>query len=333
MLELAYHAAHQAYSNVLVAHAAFLTTPVHLIVNKFTEYEKVWANTKRYDKSHGYHDIREILNRPDIFDVVNIHNLGDPYELEHINKWLQLEMSLRNYRKPIIVSDTIPTSYIAWGAATTCKGKHLGILIPPATEQDRCRLAKYFTKLVNKDKRTIHWTRNFVAADHVQRTIIAAEQGYALINLSFTIDLPFLTAKFMKAGAGISAWGGALALNRRGKIKEMRPLFYSIQQLIQHVNGYNDIQRVSHQNKQVRIYKINNMGKTFWIAWHDIGKVLLPDNSEYTKKVSFDVVGDQFQIEKLATAKSQKNRKHINTVNGKLQLRLNHTPSYIFPIN
>ncbi len=140
----------------------------------------------------------------------------------------------------------------------------------------------------------------------MQRTIIAAEQGYALINLSFTIDLPFLTAKFMKAGAGISAWGGALALNRRGKIKEMRPLFYSIQQLIQHVNGYNDIQRVSHQNKQVRIYKINNMGKTFWIAWHDIGKVLLPDNSEYTKKFHLMLLEINFRLKNWLLQKAKK---------------------------
>ena len=104
------------------------------------------------------------------------------------------------------------------------------------------------SELVNKDKKTVHWTRKFIAADHVQKTIIAAEQGYALINLSFTIDLPFLTAKFMKAGAGLSAWGGALALNRRGKFQEIRPLFYSIQQLIRHFNGYDGFQRVSHQN-------------------------------------------------------------------------------------
>ena len=333
MLELAYTAAHDAYSEVLIAHAAFLTTPVNLNVRHPTDYKKLWKDTKRHDMNHGYEDIEAILNRPDLFDVVNVHNLGDPYEIEYLNRWLQFEMEVRNYRKPIIISDTIPTSYIAWGPATTCKGKSLGTLIPPANEKDRCTLAKYFTKLVNKDKNTVRWTRDFVAADHVQKTIIAAEQGYALINLSFTIDLPFLTSKFLKAGAGISAWGGALLLNRRGKILKTRPLFYSIKQLIQHVNGYDEILRIHHQNDQVRIYKIKKKGKTFWVAWHNIGKVLLPENSKYTEKAYINVTQESFEIEQLATKNKTLKRKHTSSENGKLQLSLNHSPIYIFPIN
>ena len=330
MLKLAYTAAHKAYKDVLVAHAAFLTTPVNLQVRRPSDYETVWENTNRHDNNHGLEDIRKILNRPDLFDVVNVHNLGDPYEIEHLNTWLQYEMSQRNYRKPIIISDTIPTSYIAWGPATNCKAKALGTLIPPATEQDRCALARYFTKLVNKDKNTLAWTRKFVAADHVHKTIIAAEQGYALINLSFTIDLPFLTAKFMKAGAGISAWGGALAINRGGKVQEKRPLFYSIQQLIQHVNDYDDIERVQHQNTQVRIYKITKQGNSFWVAWYQADKVVLPENSAFKKHVEFTIDTDKVAIEALATHREKKERKHLNVTGRKLKIALSHYPIYIF---
>ena len=333
MLELAYAAAHRAFSDVLVAHAAFLTTPVNLQVRHPSDYATVWNNTNRHDNNHGLEDIREILNRPDLFDVVNVHNLGDPYEIEHLNTWLQYEMSLRNYRKPIIISDTIPTSYIAWGPATNCKAKVLGTLIPPATEKDRCALAKYFTKLVNKDKSTVNWTREFVAADHVHKTIIAAEQGYALINLSFTIDLPFLTAKFMKAGAGISAWGGALAINRGGKVQEKRPLFYSIQQLVQHVNDYDDIERIQHQNKQVRIYKLTKQGNSFWVAWYQADKVVLPENSAFTKNIEFTLDSDKVEIEALATNNKVIKRKIFILKNKKVKLPLSHYPIYIFKNN
>ena len=123
MLAIAYKAAHQAFANVIIAHAAFLPTPVNLDVKNPRDYERRWKNTKRNDKNHDLKDIRTILDRPRIFDVVNVHNLGDAYEIEHINTWLQFEMKSRGYKKPIIISDTIPTSYIGWGAATKCTGK------------------------------------------------------------------------------------------------------------------------------------------------------------------------------------------------------------------
>ena len=71
MLALAHQAAHEAYADVLIAHAAFLTTPVNMAVNHPSEYEQVWKITKRHDTHHGLKDIRAILDRPDVFDVIN----------------------------------------------------------------------------------------------------------------------------------------------------------------------------------------------------------------------------------------------------------------------
>ena len=332
MLSIAYDAAHQAYEIVQVAHAAFLTTPVNLKVRHPSDYESVWKNTKRHDKHHGLADIRAILDRPDLFDVINIHNLGDPYEIEHITTWLNYEMAIRDYRKAKIISDTIPTSYIAWGPATNCKARALGILIPPATENDRCNLANYFKKLVNKDKQTLKWTHEFIAADHVQRTLIAAEQGYDLINLSFTIDLPFLTAKFMKAGAGISAWAGALAINRNGKVKEKRPLYYAIQQLVQHINGYDSIQRVEHQDSQIRLYKLQKRGKRFWVAWLQPEGVYLPEHSSLTKNVKINLQENKIETEELAMDNKAPIRKLVSKINGEFNLTLKHSPIYILGI-
>ncbi len=273
--------------------------------------------------------MRVILDRPDLLDVINIHNLGDPYEIEHQSTWLHYETAIRKYTKPIIISDTIPTSYIAWGPATTCKGRGLGVVIPPATEQDRCELAHYFTKLVNKDKKTLTWTREFVAADHVQKTIIAAEQGIALINLSFTIDLPFLTAKFMQASAGISAWAGALKINFNGKVTEKRPLYYSIQQLMSHFNNYDKVERIPHHNDQARIYKITRNNSVFWIAWYNANKVVLPENYSEGIKVFLPMSATKFAIEELTTSNNAPKRSYTSASNGNLDLQLSHKPIYI----
>lgn len=148
MLEHAYAAAHRANGEVVVAHAAFLTTLAFVDDPRATEYETAVARVP--DQSHSLADIRQVLDRRDIFDVINVHSLGDPYEIEAIVAWLDYEMAQRGYHKPIILSDTATTPFIAWGPATACHRapSQMGRIIPPATEADRCRPADYFTRLV-----------------------------------------------------------------------------------------------------------------------------------------------------------------------------------------
>ena len=87
--------------------------------------------------------------------------LGDSCVFSHVYTgdrqptaaFLRHEMKQRSCDKPLIISDTTPTPFIAWGPATRATGRpqQLGIVVPPATEADRPRLAAYFTKLVDKD--------------------------------------------------------------------------------------------------------------------------------------------------------------------------------------
>ena len=76
MLEIAYQAAKQANPDSIVTHAAFLTTPVNLDVPNYRSLDKLWRDTPMRDRHHDVADIRAILDRPDLFDVVNIHNLS-----------------------------------------------------------------------------------------------------------------------------------------------------------------------------------------------------------------------------------------------------------------
>ena len=334
LLNVAYKAAHDAFPGVSVGHAAFLTTPVDMDVNHPGEYDRVWAATKRNDKFHELKDLRTILDHPQYFDVINIHNPGDPYEVEHIMKWLKYETGKRGYSKKVIISDTLPTSYIGWGPATTCKGKKLGILIPPAREEDRCRLADYFTKLVRKDRETLAWTRAFVAADHVQRTLIAAEQGIVLINLSFTTDLPLLTGRLLKASAGISAWGGAVVVNHKtGVVSKRYPLFYAIKQLMSHFNAYDSIQRIQMPDDHARVYVVKKKGKKFWVAWRNPKGVFLPVDGQLKTTITLQTGTNQVTIEPVITKIGQAKPKRTKVASpaGITKLELTHTPIYIFP--
>ena len=332
MLEIAYRAAHRASPDVRVAHSAFLTTPVDLDVARPADYEAVWRRTKRHDRHHGLADIRAVLDRPDLFDVVNLHNLGSPYEIEHQVRWLEWELGRRGYEKPIIVSDTLPTSYVGWGPATTCEGPILGILAPPATEADRCRLAAFFRRLVDRDPATLAWTRGFVAADHVQRTVIAAEQGIERSNLSSVADLPFLTGRLARAGAGISAWGGATRQNpRTGRIHERYPLFHAIRQMMGHLAGYGSIERLPMEDPRARVYRVSHPEGDVWIAWRDPRAVLLPGDGRPELEVEIDVGAGAALIEPVITelGRSEASHRRVPSPGGRLRVGLTHTPVYV----
>jgi hypothetical protein len=331
-LRLAYEAAHRASDRVLVAHAAFLITPVNMNVRNSADYDNVWAKTKRADTHHDLADMRAVLDHPELFDVINFHNLGEPYEIEHVLRWLAYETSRRGYTKPVIISDTVPTSYIGWGPATVCTGSPLGLIGAPATEADRCRLAAYFTKLVNGNAATLAWTRGFVAADHVQRTIIAAEQGVRLINLSFTADIPLATSRFFRAAAGISAWGGAVRPNPfTGQVLERYPLFNAIRQMMGHLASYQSIQRVPYPDPMARVYRVTGPSGVFWIAWRDPRAALLPEDGEPGLDVQLDVGAPTATLEPVITqmGQTQPTRSTARTVGGRLTLRVTHRPVYI----
>ncbi len=335
MLEHAYAAAHGAYDEVLVAHVAFLLTPVNMDVDDPADYDTRWRTTFRKDMHHGLADMRAVLDRPDLFDVLNLHNLGDPYEIEDLVGWLDYETGRRGYDKPIIISDTTPTSYIGWGSATRSEGPRarLGLVARPARETDRPRLASYFTKLIANDPETLAWTRGFVAADHVQRTVIAAEQGIQLINLAFVGDILHATWKIFEAGAGISAWGGALRADLgNGRILERYPAFYAVQQMMAHLRGYESIRRLPLADEQARVYQVEKAGRRIWIAWRDPRAALLPEDGTPSLPITLETGGSQATVEKVITGMGQEQaeRRSVAVLDGHVRLELEHTPIYVW---
>lgn len=333
-LRLAYEAAHAANPDVLVGHAAFLFAPVNMDVADPSEYDGVWERTRRVDNHHDIADMRVILDNPDAFDFINIHNLGDPYEIEHIMRWIDYETGLREYSKPVVISDTTPTSYIGWGPANRCTGRPLGVIGAPATEEDRCRLAAYFSRLLDADPETLAWTRGFVAADHVQRAIVAAEQGIRLINLAFVADIAWLTMKPMSAGAGISAWGGAIRINPwTGRLMTRYPAFFAIRQLVEHLDGYRSIERVEVADERVRLYRIEKDEGHFFVAWRDPQQALIPEDGSPSLEFELSLDARTVAIEHVITVVGQEepDRWTERTTDGVLAVSLTHTPVYITP--
>ena len=273
MLEIAYDAAHAAYPDVRVSHAAFFVADLLLGNPDLGSLDGVGVD--RYGP-HTFGDIRAILDRPELFDTTNIHVLAEPGEIELLVAWLDWEMEQRGYRRPIIISDTSINPFVAFGPATACDRPEalMGLVFHPATEADRCRIADYFTRVIDGDAGTLAWMRAYVAADMVKKVVIAADQGIELIDTAFTADLPILSWPIGQAAAGNAGWGGMID----PAIGTIHPNLRAMQQLIGHIDGYTSIERLSGGAEGVRLYEFVVAGEPLWIAWYDPSFLVLhPD--------------------------------------------------------
>lgn len=325
----AYAAAHAAWDKVLVTHAAFLVTNVFKDKPRPEQYPAAFAAAPKRFMEHRLDDIRAILDKPDRFDLLNIHALGDPSEIEDMMRWLEYEMSQRNYRRPVIISDTASSPFIAWGAATKTglRPEQMGLVVPPATEADRARLAAYFTKLVDGDPATVEWTQGFTGEDLVKKVVVAAEQKVELINTAFTQDLVWFKLKVFQAGTGTSAWSGLVDVQK----KEHRAGFYAFQQLMSLMKGYKSVQRLANARADVRVYEFSFDGEKRWIAWYDPAKVILPGEAVPSIPAEIRVDIPTVEEETLITrfGQRQPKRETVSTVGGIANLDLTPTPTLL----
>ena len=101
MLAAAHEAAHAAYSDVVLMHAAILATGVFRDHPKPAQVDAAFAAASKQFGQRILHkslaEIRAVLDKPQWFDAVNFHALGDPYEIEDHVAWLRFEMKKRGY--------------------------------------------------------------------------------------------------------------------------------------------------------------------------------------------------------------------------------------------
>ncbi|MBI3822185.1 MAG: hypothetical protein HY289_05840 [Planctomycetes bacterium] len=335
MLRRSHKVIKAANPKAVVLHAAFLTTTVFKDHPKPAQYAQAFAAAPKRFMDKSLADIRAVLDHPEWFDAVNFHALGDPYEIEDNVAWLKWEMGQRKYSKPIFISDTTPTPFIAWGSATEPKSLFKGIVIPPATEADRERMAVYFKKLLDKDQTAIAWNHSFVASDMVKKCVIAAEQGVALINTSFMEDLFLFQLKLplAPAGTGTSAWAGMADVKIDFKTEQRtilgkRPSFYAIKQLQAHLKGYENLQRVKIADERVRLYKWTQNKTPIWIAWLETGKLILPGDAVPKAKVKLKVPDGAYRIEPAIHDAAVKMGERIDVLSG-IEIEVTPRPVYV----
>ncbi|MCL4418391.1 MAG: hypothetical protein M1308_04465 [Actinobacteria bacterium] len=340
MLKTAYNAIHAASENSIVLHAPFLTTTAFKDNPEPQDYEKAFAKVDKRIMFHSLKEIRIILDNNEIFDVINIHSIGNPLEIEGNIKWLNYEMDLRGYNKPIIISDTAVNPFMGWGPATNPERKipKPGIIIPPATEDDRFRLAEYFNKLIDGDEEYLKWVRAYGAADIAKMVTVAAEQNVALINTAFTEDFELAQTELFGAAAGNTSWSGMTKVKMnftedKHEVVKRYPSFYALKQIAGYLKDYDSIERISFEDKSLRIYKVTDENGYFFIAWFEPGYLVLPEDEIPESKLKLDVQSEKAAVENLITEIGQQNpiKETQITSNGILEMDLTSTPVFIFP--
>jgi hypothetical protein len=260
--------------------------------------------------------------------------------IEDTAEWLRYEMKLRKFDKPLVISDTTPAPFIAWGPATRATGpaSTLGLVVQPAIESDRPRLAKFFTKLVDGDKATEEWTHAFVAADMVKKITVAAEQQILLIDTSFMEDLHPFKLKLAAGGAGISAWAGMgdLKLNildQSRSVLRLRPAFYAIQQIQRHIRGYDKVERVQVEDKRVRVYRFDRDKSATFVIWLEPEKLLLPDDAVPSATISLRIGGGGATVERMIeeAGQTKPERQTVTANAGTVRLTVTPTPVFVLP--
>ncbi len=329
MLEHAYRAAHAASHDVVVAHAAFLAADAFRGADHAA---RVPAPLAEQTESREAAELAVVLDRPDLFDALNVQALGDPTEIEAVVTWLQHETSRRGYWKPILVSDAATSPLVAWGPATRCEGspQELGRVVFPVTEDDRCRVAEYFQRLVDGDPEVLAWTRAFAAADLQKKVVIAAERGALLINTALIEDVEWWKRPSLKAAAGAAPWGGLLDV-RSG---EQRPAFHALSQLMRHLRDRDRIRRLRDLPPGARVYALDGPAGPLWIAWFDAGQVVLPGEPEPAGIAFFSTGSSRVRVETALTHAASEEPPHtlVDTVEGVAWLELTPTPVFVEPV-
>ncbi|HEY5657320.1 MAG TPA: hypothetical protein VIY27_05985, partial [Myxococcota bacterium] len=331
MLEQAHRAAHAASAEVLIAPGALLTAGALRGVFDPGRYEAAFATLSERVSLQRLPELHRLLDRPDIFDVFNVRALGDAQETDAVLAWLRWEADRRGYFKPILVTESAPPPLVAWGAATRCSGSPhaLGLVLPPAVEADRCRLADFFRSLVDGRDEAVAWAQRYAASELVKKVIVSADHGAWLVSAAPIEDAQWWKQPAFEASAGLSPWGGLLDV----RTEERRPAFYALRQLMNALRGRERVRRVRLEQADVRLYTFEGPGGAGWIAWHEPEGLTLPSEPTPRRSIAFGVPGRRVRVEPIITQPGQAlpRSRLVATRQGSIELEVTPEPVLVYP--
>jgi hypothetical protein len=294
--------------------------------------------TINYPFRHPIAETQELLTHPDLFDVIEIHALGDYTELDATAAWLRAEMKKNGYDKPIFIGDATGISQAIWAInarALTRNATDADFLtFKPLRPNDAIRfinLLEAMKEAANpQQEAAIHWFRAEHAKALSKKFTVAMNAGYAGMNVWALADLPFLqmprvTSDWFFMGM-IEAQLG-LGTFRPGP---PRPAYYTLKMTIEKLAGATSGERLDLGGSVVA-YRFEVRGKPVVVAWNEPGRIYFPGESEPIVPLSLPSQGPNVIVTRVITEVGM----HlppveiIEVVNGHVALTLDSTPIFI----
>lgn len=232
----------------------------------------------------------KILSRPDLFDEVDVHSLGDATELPPLFSWLKARMAERGYDRPIFVDDAWPISFLA-------NKPPLGVSWPAVYPVKPARYAEVYQLLLDiagqkEPAYTVarKWMDALVAVGLVRKIVTAAGEGFAGIQIGNTEDWLVDDGKSLRE-FGISLLGASgvqgLVDTRhtagydfcdRRQVGALRPAFRNLAMVASLLPGFRRAERLTGLPAGVVAYRFTRpSGGPLAVAWLDSGLALPGD--------------------------------------------------------
>jgi len=238
---------------------------------------------------NSFEGIQAILDRPDLFDYVCVHSLGDYTEVGPTLSWLRGQMSDRGYSRPIWFDDAFPLGGLAnaWGFPP-----HY-----PVTAQQQGAIWALLEDIALLEEpahsEAVAWLRALAAAGTVKKVVTAFGEGAVGIQIGNTEDwmhddnpaLRHSTTGFIGAAAAygmidVTHDGGYQVCDVRSP-GPPRPAYRNLELLTAKLgDGVFDYTSTIGGTEGVRGYRFQESGSYLWVLWNEDGVLRLPGETE-----------------------------------------------------
>ncbi len=296
---------------------------------------------KDHPLRHPMSEVRELLRHPDLFDIVEIHALGDYTELYATAQWLRAEMRKNGYDKPIWIGDALPVSSLLIPRGPRA-------LLPGATDadyetarpirpQDAIRTVGWLEAITNP-KSPQHdvaqrWWRAVQAREVAKKVVVAIHAGYAGMNLAWLVESPLTQTPRVTGSWGYQGMVDA-AFNFVKQVWETRspyPAFYTYQLAIRKLDGYTAVERMD-LGDDVYAYRFVVGGAPVYVLWREPGRLYFPDEAEPgPAPVSMPFDAPQARVTHVITevGQTEPQTETIHAQGGVLTLTLGASPVFV----
>ncbi len=224
-----------------------------------------------------------ILDRPELFDSVSLHSLGDYTEIPPMLAWFREQMEERGYDRPLVFDDAFSMGILA--------NEPWDVWHPMAPEQKEEVLDLLDAVTAGSDPAAEAWLRRLNAAGVMHKAATALGEGASGIQIGNTED--WLAGGDALRGTtvdliGAAAHMGMVDVTRPdgagfGQLRvpgDPRPALGALELASRWIgDGTTVVERIGGTTG-VRGYAFERDGAPFWIVWSEDDLVQLPDELE-----------------------------------------------------